>query len=110
MDDAGRLEAYKADVTYGTAAEFGFDFLRDRLKLRGGQANAAPFWAAWTGGGGRMPTRASSARSHYAIVDEADSIFVDEAKTPLIIANPTRPAEPGGAGRVQVGRRARPRA
>ena len=93
MDESARLEAYKADVTYGTAAEFGFDFLRDRLKLRGGQANAAPFWAAWTGAGGRTDPRVQRTL-HYAIVDEADSIFVDEAKTPLIIANPTRPAEP----------------
>lgn len=93
MEEADRVVAYKADVTYGTAAEFGFDFLRDRLKLRGGQASAAPFWSAWTGGGGRMDPRVQRGL-HYAIVDEADSIFVDEAKTPLIIANPTRPAEP----------------
>lgn len=93
MDETERLTAYKSDVTYGTAAEFGFDFLRDRLKLRGGQAQTAPFWAAWTGGGGRLDPRVQRTL-HYAIVDEADSIFVDEAKTPLIIANPTRPAEP----------------
>lgn len=93
MDESVRLSAYKADITYGTAAEFGFDFLRDRLKLRGGQANAAPFWSAWTGGAGRMDPRVQRPL-HYAIVDEADSIFVDEAKTPLIIANPTRAAEP----------------
>ncbi|MFM8271089.1 MAG: preprotein translocase subunit SecA [Gemmata sp.] len=93
MEEPARIEAYKADVTYGTAAEFGFDFLRDRLKVRGGQAATAPFWSAWTGGGGRMDPRVQRVL-HYAIVDEADSIFVDEAKTPLIIANPTRPAEP----------------
>ncbi|AWM40827.1 preprotein translocase subunit SecA [Gemmata obscuriglobus] len=93
MDESARVTAYKADITYGTAAEFGFDFLRDRLKLRGGQANAAPFWAAWTGGAGRLDPRVQRPL-HYAIVDEADSIFVDEAKTPLIIANPTRAAEP----------------
>ena len=93
MEEPEKLVAYKSDITYGTAAEFGFDFLRDRLKLRGGQAASAPFWAAWTGGGGRMDPRVQRSL-HYAIVDEADSIFVDEAKTPLIIANPTRPAEP----------------
>jgi preprotein translocase subunit SecA len=93
MEEPDRIVAYKSDVTYGTAAEFGFDFLRDRLKLRGGQAQAAPFWSAWLGGGGRMDPRVQR-NLHYAIVDEADSIFVDEAKTPLIIANPTRPAEP----------------
>ncbi|MBY0458491.1 MAG: preprotein translocase subunit SecA, partial [Gemmataceae bacterium] len=93
MDEGARVEAYKADITYGTASEFGFDFLRDRLKLRGGQAATAPFWAAWMGGAGRMDPRVQRGL-HYAIVDEADSIFVDEAKTPLIIANPTRAAEP----------------
>ena len=93
MDEGDKIAAYKSDVTYGTAAEFGFDFLRDRLKVRGGQAQAAPFWAAWTGGGGRLDPRVQRPL-HYAIVDEADSIFIDEAKTPLIIANPTRLAEP----------------
>ena len=93
MDEGDKIAAYKSDVTYGTAAEFGFDFLRDRLKVRGGQAQAAPFWAAWTGGGGRLDPRVQRTL-HYAIVDEADSIFIDEAKTPLIIANPTRLAEP----------------
>jgi len=93
MDEGARLAAYRNDVTYGTAAEFGFDFLRDRLKVRGGQAATAPFWSAWTGGGGRADPRVQR-ELHYAIVDEADSIFVDEAKTPLIIANPTRLAEP----------------
>ena len=93
MDEADRITAYKADITYGTAAEFGFDFLRDRLKVRGGQADTAPFWSAWTGGGGRTDPRVQRTL-HYAIVDEADSIFIDEAKTPLIIANATRPAEP----------------
>jgi preprotein translocase subunit SecA len=93
MEEGDKITAYKSDITYGTAAEFGFDFLRDRLKVRGGQAATAPFWAAWMGGGGRLDPRVQR-NLHYAIVDEADSIFVDEAKTPLIIANPTRPAEP----------------
>jgi preprotein translocase subunit SecA len=93
MEEPLRITAYRSDITYGTAAEFGFDFLRDRLKLRGGQAQTAPFWSAWMGGGGRSDPRAQR-ELHYAIVDEADSVFIDEAKTPLIIANPTRPAEP----------------
>ena len=95
MDDADRTAAYRRDVTYGTASEFGFDFLRDRLKVRGGQAATAPFWAPWMPGAdaAKMDPRVQRAL-HYAIVDEADSIFIDEAKTPLIIANPTRPAEP----------------
>jgi len=95
MEDQKRVEAYRRDVTYGTAAEFGFDFLRDRLKVRGGQAQTAPFWMPWLPGVGaaKMDPRVQRPL-HYAIVDEADSIFVDEAKTPLIIANPTRLAEP----------------
>lgn len=95
MEDGARVEAYRRDVTYGTAAEFGFDFLRDRLKVRGGQTLATPFWAPWLPGAGaaRLDPRVQRPL-HYAIVDEADSIFIDEAKTPLIIANPTRLAEP----------------
>ncbi len=92
MEDGDRTQQYKCDVTYGTAAEFGFDFLRDRLKLRGGQATASPFWAPWTSNNaGRTDPRVQR-QLYYAIVDEADSIFVDEARTPLIIANPTRDA------------------
>jgi len=95
MDDAVRVAVYRRDVTYGTASEFGFDFLRDRLKVRGGQAAAAPFWAPWLPGAdaAKLDPRVQRAL-HFAIVDEADSIFIDEAKTPLIIANPTRLAEP----------------
>ena len=93
QEDTPRTEMYKCDITYGTASEFGFDFLRDRLKVRGGTAAAAPFWAPWFGGGDKMDNRVQR-ELHYAIVDEADSIFVDEARTPLIIANPTRPASP----------------
>ena len=95
MEEPARVAAYKADITYGTASEFGFDFLRDRLKLRGGQAAADPFWTPFLPGAGAAKLDPRVQRVlHYAIVDEADSIFVDEAKTPLIIANPTRPAEP----------------
>ncbi len=92
MDDRDRVAAYKADITYATAAECGFDFLRDRLKVRGGQADAVPFWAPWAADAGGRPDPRVQRDLHFAIVDEADSIFVDEAKTPLIIANPTQPA------------------
>ena len=93
MDDRDRVTQYKCDITYGTASEFGFDFLRDRLKLRGGQADAVPFWSAWTNSGtGIRRDQRVQRELHYAIVDEADSIFIDEAKTPLIIANPVQPA------------------
>jgi len=95
MPDNERHCAYRCDITYGTASEFGFDFLRDRLKTCGGKGEAAQFWEAWASGngGGRVPV-ALQRRHHYAIVDEADSIFIDEARTPLIIAAPTRPATP----------------
>ncbi|MBI2900142.1 MAG: preprotein translocase subunit SecA, partial [Planctomycetes bacterium] len=64
-----RREAYRADITYGTNNEFGFDYLRDNLKFRKEDVVQ---------------------REHgYAIVDEVDSILVDEARTPLIISGPT---------------------
>src|SRR5690349_4103556 len=73
MEDAARKAAYQCDLTYGTASEFGFDFLRDRLKVRGGAAAAAPFWAPWMGHAGNADPRVQR-ELHYAIVDEADSI------------------------------------
>lgn len=69
QDMAEKAEAYKADITYGTASEFGFDYLRDN-----GMANSAA---------------AQVQRKHYfCIVDEVDSILIDEARTPLIISGP----------------------
>ena len=66
LDDAQRREAYAADVTYGTNNEFGFDYLRDNMKF---------------------DLKDCVQRSHhYAIVDEVDSILIDEARTPLIIS------------------------
>jgi preprotein translocase subunit SecA len=68
MDDEQRRQAYAADVTYGTNNEFGFDYLRDNMK---------------------MSQREMVQRGHYfAIVDEVDSILIDEARTPLIISGP----------------------
>jgi preprotein translocase subunit SecA len=94
MPEPDRKEQYKCDITYGMASEFGFDFLRDRMKLRGGEGGAPPFWAAWS----NDPTAATvmdpriQRDLNFAIVDEADSIFIDEARTPLIIGLPTREA------------------
>jgi preprotein translocase subunit SecA len=68
MDDASRKLAYGADVTYGTNNEYGFDYLRDNMKFA-----AADF---------------VQRDLHYAIVDEVDSILIDEARTPLIISGP----------------------
>jgi len=69
MGDAERQKAYAADVVYGTNNEFGFDYLRDNMKFD--------------------PTMFVQRELHYAIVDEVDSILIDEARTPLIISGPT---------------------
>ena len=69
MEDAERKAAYQADITYGTNNEFGFDYLRDNMKFE---------------------VENMVQRKHvYAIVDEVDSILVDEARTPLIISGPS---------------------
>ncbi|HEX8640331.1 MAG TPA: preprotein translocase subunit SecA [Allosphingosinicella sp.] len=69
LPDAMRREAYHSDITYGTNNEFGFDYLRDNMKYERAQMVHRPF--------------------NYAIVDEVDSILIDEARTPLIISGPT---------------------
>jgi preprotein translocase subunit SecA len=97
MAEQDRSKAYRSDITYGTASEFGFDFLRDRLKIAGGRGAESPFWQAWGGNGANnrpLDPKVQRAEHHFALVDEADNIFIDEARTPLIIANPTRPATP----------------
>jgi len=69
LDDRERQEAYRCDITYGTNNELGFDYLRDNMKFRLEDMVHRPF--------------------RYAIVDEVDSILIDEARTPLIISGPT---------------------
>ncbi|MDA0588044.1 MAG: translocase [Planctomycetota bacterium] len=82
MESDERRENYARDITYGTAKEFGFDLLRDRLKqgvAAGGRKRRTLFSVA---AGGEAPVQ----RGHHAvIIDEADSILIDEARTPLII-------------------------
>ncbi|TET63017.1 preprotein translocase subunit SecA, partial [Candidatus Aerophobetes bacterium] len=68
LDSTGRKKAYECDITYGTNNEFGFDYLRDNMALR-------------------MEDKVQRSH-HYAIVDEVDSILIDEARTPLIISGP----------------------
>ena len=87
MDQNQRRKEYACDVTYGTAKEFGFDFLRDRLLLRRIGEGQTDFLGRMlgldTGGAGDQPVQ----RGHYfCLVDEADSILIDEARTPLIIS------------------------
>ncbi len=69
LDDAGRRAAYGCDVTYGTNNELGFDYLRDNMKFQ-------------------LPDMVQR-EFNFAIVDEVDSILIDEARTPLIISGPT---------------------
>ncbi len=64
-----RRKAYKADITFGTNNEFGFDYLRDNMAS--------------------TPDRLVQRKHHYAIVDEVDSVLIDDARTPLIISGPT---------------------
>ena len=92
MAEPDRQRAYRCDITYGTASEFGFDFLRDRLKAAGAKGQEAPFWGPWMGESSapRAADLYVQRAHHYALVDEADNIFIDEARTPLIIAGPTR--------------------
>ncbi len=68
MDEQDRKAAYEADITYGQNNEFGFDYLRDNMKFELSQFAQRPL--------------------RYAIVDEVDSILIDEARTPLIISGP----------------------
>jgi len=95
MGDEDKVLAYKADITYGTSSEFGFDFLRDRLKTKSQATKGKPFWSAWAQQEMSLQTpdnKFQREKHYYALVDEADNVFIDEARTPLIIASPTRPA------------------
>jgi len=68
-----RREAYQKDITYGTAKEFGFDFLRDRMKIAGQASRLA------------ASTDRVQRELNFVLVDEADSVLIDEARTPLIV-------------------------
>ncbi len=86
MSQPQRRKAYASDVTYGTAKEFGFDFLRDRLLLRRIREGQVDFLGGMLGqneSGGEKPVQREP---HFALIDEADSILIDEARTPLIIS------------------------
>ncbi len=86
MPPAARREAYQADITYCTNKEVTADFLRDRLALGRLQGLSAALMAKIIDGGGSGTDRLVQRGLHYAIVDEADSILIDEAVTPLIIS------------------------
>jgi len=88
MDAAARFQAYQADITYGTNKEMAADFLRDRLSL--GRLRGLPeaLMARIAEGAGRGTDRLVQRGLACAIVDEADSLLIDEAVTPLIISGP----------------------
>src|SRR5262249_57895398 len=89
MEDGERQAEYLKDVTYGTASEFGFDFLRDRLKRSGGQVASTPFWGPWASRDGETPVGPRGQRGpFFALVDEARSTFSHRARNPLIISAP----------------------
>ncbi len=87
-DQTARRTAYAAAVTYGTAKEFGFDFLRDRLLMRAQNRLQTEMLGDGGGGGFSQTGDAVVMRGmHFCLVDEADSILIDEARTPLIIGS-----------------------
>ena len=78
MDPEARRQAYECDITYGTNSEFGFDYLRDNMKIaRFDDEQLPPV----------LPPGAAEPLN-YAIIDEVDNILIDEARTPLIISGP----------------------
>jgi preprotein translocase subunit SecA len=81
-----RRKAYACDVTYGTAKEFGFDFLRDRLLLRRIGEGQTDFLGGMIDGAENSGDQPVQRPPHFILVDEADSILIDEARTPLIIS------------------------
>src|SRR5882757_3072452 len=87
MTQPERRKAYACDITYGTAKEFGFDFLRDRLLLRRINEGQTDFLGGMLGLGADANSEKPVQRAPYfVLVDEADSILIDEARTPMIIA------------------------
>lgn len=83
-----RRQAYQCDVTYGTAKEFGFDFLRDRLIDRRAADGGGRLLAEMLGHtDGPPPDEPVQRALHFALIDEADSILIDEARTPLIVSS-----------------------
>ena len=84
MTDTERQEAYRCDVTYGTNNEFGFDYLRDNMKFDPSLYVHRLFPKVVKSADGKEVEKLF----HFAIVDEVDSILIDEARTPLIISGP----------------------
>jgi preprotein translocase subunit SecA len=81
-----RRRQYACDITYGTANEMGFDFLRDRLLKRRISEGHRDLFGAMLGSAGQQHEEPVQKDLHFMLVDEADSILIDEARTPLIIS------------------------
>lgn len=88
---AERTAAYKCDITYGTVSEFGFDFLRDRLYAP--DSNADDDADALFPNRDSQTYRAVQRGHHFALVDEADSVLIDDAGMPMIIGTPSAAAD-----------------
>ncbi len=85
-DALAKINAYRCDVTFGTGYEFGFDFLRDQITLRGSERRPLGKAVADRLGGFNRSTRLLQRGHHFAIVDEADSVLIDEATMPLVLS------------------------
>src|SRR5262245_16931299 len=86
MSQPDRKKQYACDITYGTANEMGFDFLRDRLLKRRISEGQRDLFGAMLGKAGAGHETPVQGDLHFMLVDEADSILIDEARTPLIIS------------------------
>jgi preprotein translocase subunit SecA len=86
MPQPERRKAYDCDITYGTANEMGFDFLRDRLLKRRISEGQRDLFGAMLGKAAAGHEEPVQGDLHFMLVDEADSILIDEARTPLIIS------------------------
>jgi preprotein translocase subunit SecA len=97
MDSAARQQAYACDITYGTNNEFGFDYLRDNMRMA-------------ARGDERFPKHMQQAQGPltFAIVDEVDNILIDEARTPLIISGPAHDDVTKYARADQISRQLKP--
>jgi preprotein translocase subunit SecA len=93
MDFDARRQAYARDVTYGTAKEFGFDFLKDRLMGREIVEGRGDLGAMLTGKSAGATAKLLQRPFWFTLVDEADNVLIDEARTPLIIASPPGEAQ-----------------
>ncbi|WP_409994764.1 preprotein translocase subunit SecA [Blastopirellula marina] len=97
MSSEDRRKAYACDITYGTSKEFGFDFLRDRLLIRQTREQGLGVLGPLLAGKSEKNEEPVQREHYFALVDEADSVLIDDARTPLVISS-----IPGEAEKVAV--------